>query len=81
MALLSAFARVSRTCLPLIFCRTTFALFAASAFVTRPVRAAEPVLRAGADRSDITPELGTVLPGSFTAEVTGIRVHDPLHVR
>ncbi len=81
MALLSAFARFSRTCRSLISCRTTFALFAVSVFLARPVPAGEPVLRAGADRSDITPELGTVLPGSFTAEVTGIRVHDPLHVR
>jgi len=43
--------------------------------------ASQPVLRAGADRSDITPPLGTVLPGGFTDSVTGIRVHDPLHVR
>lgn len=46
-----------------------------------PAAAGQPVLRAGADRSDITPELGTVLPGSFTAAVTGNRIHDPLYVR
>ncbi|MEY4939000.1 MAG: hypothetical protein RIQ93_735 [Verrucomicrobiota bacterium] len=42
---------------------------------------AAPMLRAGADRSDITPRLGTELPGGFTDSTTGIRVHDPLHVR
>lgn len=46
-----------------------------------PLSAAEPVLRAGADRSDITPPLGTELPGGFTDSTTGIRVHDPLYVR
>jgi neutral ceramidase len=45
-----------------------------------PASASQPVLRAGADRSDITPELGTVMPGSFVP-VTGQRVHDPLYVR
>jgi len=43
--------------------------------------AADRILRAGADRADITPELGTVLPGSFTKEVTAVQIHDPLHVR
>jgi hypothetical protein len=60
--------------------RTT-ALLAAGAILSLTAAAAPPVFRAGADRADITPDLGTAQPGSFTSEVTGVRVHDPLHVR
>lgn len=37
-------------------------------------------LRAGADRSDITPHLGVLIPGGFVAPYA-TRVHDPLSVR
>ncbi|MBI4624552.1 MAG: hypothetical protein HY736_15215 [Verrucomicrobia bacterium] len=45
-----------------------------------PAPASQPVLRAGADRSDISPELGTPIPGGFTPVVAN-RLHDPLSVR
>jgi neutral ceramidase len=38
------------------------------------------VLRAGADRTDITPELGVPIPGGFNPPPAS-HVHDPLHVR
>ena len=41
---------------------------------------AAPEFRAGADRSDITPALGTPIPGGFTPP-NATHVHDPLHVR
>ncbi|MBL9211960.1 MAG: hypothetical protein JNL92_15990 [Opitutaceae bacterium] len=39
-----------------------------------------PGLRAGADRSDVTPHLGVLIPGGFVAPYA-TRVHDPLNVR
>lgn len=42
---------------------------------------AEPVLRAGADRTDITPFLGTSAPGSFGPAKGVTSIHDPLHAR
>ena len=66
--------------------RTPLAAFVLLLALTAPASlpaapSVSPVFRAGADRSDITPELGTELPGSFTKSVFGERVHDPLHVR
>lgn len=47
-----------------------------------PVRATEApkIFRAGADRSDITPELGTLIVGN-TVPFPAKQVHDPLSVR
>ncbi len=42
--------------------------------------AAEPVFRAGADRTDITPELGIVIVGNFVTPAS-THVHDPLYAR
>jgi neutral ceramidase len=39
-----------------------------------------PVFRAGADRADITPDLGTPIPGGFKPPAA-THIHDPLHVR
>ncbi len=46
------------------------------------LRAAEstPVFRAGADRADITPDLGTPIPGGF-APPPATFIHDPLFVK
>lgn len=42
--------------------------------------AAEPVFRAGADRTDVTPELGIVIVGNFVTPAS-THVHDPLYAR
>jgi hypothetical protein len=46
----------------------------------RPAAAAEPVFRAGADRTDVTPELGVVIVGNFVTPAS-THVHDPLYAR
>src|SRR5688500_12141544 len=46
------------------------------------MRGAEPtaVFRAGADRTDVTPELGVLIVGSFSP-TPATHVHDPLYAR
>ena len=51
-----------------------------AALTALPAAESNPVFRAGADRADITPDLGTPIPGGFLPPLA-THIHDPLHVR
>jgi len=70
--------------LPFLAPRRALVLLAGAALLaltTLSARGAAPrVFSAGAAKSDITPEMGTMLVGS-TQPVAAARIHDPLHAR
>jgi hypothetical protein len=60
--------------------KTIFFLATVLAFAGPAAAATAPVFSAGAAKSDITPELGTMIVGG-TDSVRAAHVHDPLHAR